>query len=382
MSNMRTVFVSTGSQIWGTNYRVLGLARNLYKLGLDVHVLLPDLPENREWFPEGHYEGVPIHLTKPGALSEPRSKFQMLRTLRPSVVHCAGVIKPCFPAAAAYRANHNCELIVDFDEHLSRIKMHGAARRLYYLFAENVARRYADRIVVASRFLERWFCEPHRQPVLYLPNAADLDLFRQQQSGWQELRARWGGRKVVTYFGALSPHYDADMVFDAAVMMLRRRRDLVFVFVGGGELLGTLRARAQQIGLEDSIQFCGFVPDELVPKYLSAADALVFPIRDNWWNRARCPGKVYQFMAAMVPIVTNPVGEVWEALGNRAWYFKDRDVDDFVHVLENSLATGKDNRCPDELLARQHSWHSQAESYLAFLDSGLGEKLHSARIAV
>jgi glycosyltransferase involved in cell wall biosynthesis len=134
--------------------------------------------------------------------------------------------------------------------------------------------------------------------------------------------------------------------------------------------------------LEDSIQFCGFVPDELVPKYLSAADALVFPIRDNWWNRARCPGKVYQFMAAMVPIVTNPVGEVWEALGNRAWYFKDRDVDDFVHVLENSLATGKDNRCPDELLARQHSWHSQAESYLAFLDSGLGEKLHSARIAV
>ncbi len=375
---MRTVFVSTGSHIWGTNYRILGLARNAHQLGLDAHVLLPDLPANRKWFPDGHYEGVPIHFTGSGPLSEPRSKYELLRWLRPRVVHCAGVIKPCFPAAAAYRANHACELIVDFDEHLSRIKMHGKARRLYYVFTENVARRYADRLVVASRFLERWFGQPKRQPVLYLPNAVELDLFRRQQSGWQELKARWGERKVVTYFGALSPHYDADMVFDAAVKMLARRQDLVFVFIGGGEMLSPFRERARLAGLQDAIQFCGFVPDEVVPQYLCAADALVFPIRDNWWNRARCPGKVYYFAAATAPIVTNPVGEVHEALSDHAWYFKDGDIDDLIRVLEQCLATGRDGCCPDETLASRHSWRARAESYLEFLDGDLGVTLRPA----
>jgi glycosyltransferase involved in cell wall biosynthesis len=380
---MRTAFVSTGSQIWGTNYRILGLARNAYKLGLDAHVLLPDIPDNRKWFPEGHSQGVPVHFTKAGSLSEPRSKYEVLRGLRPRFVHCAGVVRPCFPAALAYRATHSCELIVDFDEHLSRIKMNGTTRRLYYLFAENLARRYADRLVVASRFLERWFGQLQRQPVLYLPNAVELDSFWQQQSGWQELKARWGGRKVVTYFGALSPHYDADIVFDAAVRLLGRRNDLVFVFVGAGEMLASLRARVHQAGQEDSIEFCGFVPDDVVPQYLSAADVLVFPIRDNWWNRARCPGKVYSFTAAMVPIVTNSVGEVREALGESAWYFKDGDVEDLENVLEQCLAAGRNVRCPDSKLAARHCWRERAESYLEFLDGGsVGAALQREEIAV
>jgi glycosyltransferase involved in cell wall biosynthesis len=366
---MRTAFVSHGSNTWGTNYRILGLARNLHELGMDTHVLLPDLSENRNWFPEGHYEGVPIHFTNPAPGSELRSKYDRLRSLRPDIVHCAGVIKPCFPAAAMYRANHSCALIVDFDEHLSRIKVRGKARQLYYLFAENFAKRYADRLVVASRFLEQWFGQPKRKPILYLPNAVELEQFQQQRSGWQELKSRWGTRQVVIYFGALSPHYDADMVFDGALRVLERRKDLVFVFVGSGEMLESLRSRTKQAGLEDSIQFCGFVPDECVPKYLSAADALVFPIRDNWWNRARCPGKVYYFTAAMAPIVTNPVGEVWEALRNQAWYFKDRDTDDFVRVLEECLATGRDKRCPDQTMASLHCWRERAKTYLRFLET-------------
>lgn len=369
MSTMRTVFVSTGSpHDMGTNYRVLGLARHAKDLGLDVHVLLPGLPANRQWLPEGHYGGVPIHFTACGAYEEVRDKYRLLCSLRPDFVHCIDVVKRCFPPSVAYRASHRCELIVDIDEHLSRIKMFGFTKRMYFRICENLAKRYADRLVVASRFLESWFGQPPRQPILYLPNAVDLDLFEQQRVGWEELKLKWGGRKVAMYFGSLSSHYDADMVFDAAVKLLGRRKDLVFVFVGSGEMLGTLRRKAIEAGLEDSIQFCGFVPDEAVPKYLSAADALVFPIRDNWWNRARCPGKVYYFTAAMAPIVTNPVGEVREALGNRAWYFKDGDTDDFLRVLEQCLATGRDARCPDQTLASLHCWRERAQSYLRFLE--------------
>ncbi len=364
---MRTVFVSTGSQAFGTNYRVLGLARNLYRLGVDTHVLLPGIPENRQWFPEGNYEGVPIHFTEAGTWGEMRSKYDVLCSLEPRFVHCVDVLKPCFPPSASYRLKHNCKLIVDVDEHLSRIKMFGYTKRLYYLMGECVAVRYADGLVVASRFLQKKFGPRRRKSAFYLPNAVDLELFVHQRSGWEEFKKQWGGRKVITYFGALQANYDADMVFEAAVKLAGRRKDIVFVFVGGGPLLQSMREQTRKLGLEESIQWCGFVPDALVPKYLSASDAQVFPIRDNWWNWARCPGKTYYFTAAMAPIVTNPVGEVREALGNRAWYFKDGDVDDLIRVLEECLNAARNGRCPDADMAAQHSWRARAESYLHFL---------------
>jgi glycosyltransferase involved in cell wall biosynthesis len=354
----------------GANYRVLGLASGARKLGLDVHVILPGLPENRQWFPDGHYEGVPIHFTGCGTLAEIRDKFRILHSLRPRFVHCIDVVLRCFPVSVAYRATHRCQLIVDFDEHFSRITMLGRLKRLYFLVAENFAKVYADRLVVASRFLQKWFGRPGRQPVLYLPNGVDLEYFDRQKCGWEEFKKKWGGRKVITYFGALSSHYDADIVFEAAVSMLEERKDLVFLFVGDGAMGSAFRERTEREGLTERIQLCGFVPDDQVPKYLCASDVFVFPIRDNWWNRARCPGKVYHFTAAMVPIVTNAVGEVREALGDCAWYFKDGDAEDLIRTLDQCLAA-KDNRsCLTREFAEMHSWQKRAGDYIQFLQNG------------
>ncbi len=367
---MRVVLVSTGSHQMGTNYRVLGLASSARRLGLDVHIILPGLPENRRWFPENHYEGVPIHFTRCGTLAEIYDKFRILHSLLPQFVHCTDVVLKCFPVSAAYRATHRCELIVDIDEHLSRIHLFGPFKCLYFRVAENLAKYYADRLVVASRFLEKWFGRPGRQPILYLPNGVDLEFFDRQKCGWEELKKQWEGRKVVTYFGALSSHYDADLVFEAATRLLVQRKDLVFLFVGDGAMRSVFLERAERQGLTDGFQFCGFVPDEQVPKYLCASDVFVFPIRDNWWNRARCPGKVYHFTAAMAPIVTNPVGEVREALGDCAWYFKDGDTADLSRVLEQCLATRENRGCLTREFAESHSWEKRAKDYIQFLETG------------
>jgi glycosyltransferase involved in cell wall biosynthesis len=195
----------------------------------------------------------------------------------------------------------------------------------------------------------------------------DLEVFDRQKTGWEELKEQWAGRKVLTYFGALMPHYDADIVFEVAVKLLARRNDLVFLFVGDGKMRSVLSERAAREGLTDSIRFCGFVPDEQVPKYLCASDVFVFPIRDNWWNRARCPGKVYYFTAAMAPIVTNPVGEVYEALRDCAWYFKDGDAEDLIRALEECLATANNRLRMNRALAEKHSWQARARAYIQFL---------------
>lgn len=364
---MRIVFVSTGARLMGTNYRALGLAKGAVQIGLDVHYILPDLPENRAWFPEGHYGGVPIHFTRPGPVAESWDKYQILASLRPDVVHCVDVARRCFPVSLAYWATHQCQLVIDIDEHLSRVPLFNFGRRLYFRACEHFVRRYADKLVVGSRFLETWFTQSKHRPVLYLPNAVDLGSFREQQEGWQDLKSNWGGRKVITYFGSLSSHYDANIAFGAALKLLEKRQDLVFQFIAEGDLLSAFRERTKAMGLEDSILFLGFIPDNILPKHLCSSDAFIFPIRDNWWNRARCPMKVFYFMAAMAPIVTNPVGEVREALGDRAWYFKDGDTEDLIRALQECL-DAVDKRCfQDDEVARGHSWLARASAYAAFM---------------
>ena len=176
----------------GTNYRILSLARSAKELGLDVHIILPGLAENHKWFKDGQYYEVPIHFTGCGAWEEMRDKYRILRSLRPQFVHCVDVVRKCFLPSVAFRILNHCELIVDIDEHLSRIKLFGLLHRMYFRACENLAKRYADRLIVASRFLEKWFGEPKRQPVLYLPNAVDSESFQQSRSGWEELKQQCG----------------------------------------------------------------------------------------------------------------------------------------------------------------------------------------------
>src|SRR5579863_2814930 len=366
---MRIAFVTTGTlKNWGTNYRILGLASCLVQQRVDAHILLPGHSENRLQFPGSHYKGAPIHFAETGAWSEMRSKYQILRELRPDVVHCMDVIKRSFPSSLAYCTRYSVPLIVDIDEHLS--KVFRFPKNLYALLGERVALRRADSIIVASRFLEKVFLKRRSGggSLLYLPNGADLDYFLQHADGSQKVRQRWAGRKIVTYFGSLLPRYDADIVLEAAIRMLEKRRDLIFVFIGTGPLLESYRRRTAELRLEKWFDWRGFVPDEEVPGYLSASDALVFPIRDNWTNRARCPGKLYHFAAAMVPVVTNPVGEIKEALGDRAWYFREGDTDDFIRVLERCLKAGRDSLCADAALAARHSWQARDRVYLGFLE--------------
>jgi len=364
---MKIAFVSTGTlSTFGSTYRVLGLARQLCQQGLDVHVLLPGLPDNRARFPDRCYHGAAIHFSECGAWSEMRSKYEILKSIRPDVVHCIDVVKRCFLPSAAYRCRNACRLVVDIDEKLSVV--YRFPKNLYAYVAERTAFWYADDMIAASRFLETEVAAYRSTRILYLPYASDLEFFIQNRQGWEATRQRWPGRRIVTYFGSLYPRYDAGLVFDVAVKILRKRRDTVFLFMGTGPLLEGLRAKTAELGLNEFMHWLGFVPDEDVPKYLTASDCLVFPIRDNRMNRARGPSKTYHYIAAMVPIVTNPVGEVCEALGERAWYFKDGDANDFEEVLEQCLdAPESEQRRPDPEMAERHSWRQRADVYLRYL---------------
>ena len=66
---------------------------------------------------------------------------------------------------------------------------------------------------------------------------------------------------------------------------------------------------AAQAGLGNTVYIMGWVEAEDLPTLFAAADVAILPVDDTILNRARCPARLLDLMAAGLPVVTEAVGE-------------------------------------------------------------------------
>jgi glycosyltransferase involved in cell wall biosynthesis len=97
-----------------------------------------------------------------------------------------------------------------------------------------------------------------------------------------------GGKKVLLFFGYIAGYKGVESLIDA-FDVLKGDEDFV-LFIAGGEHprlkgkreyqkhLQEIKAKAKEIS--DKIIFTGFVPEEMIPTYFSAADLVIFPYRE------------------------------------------------------------------------------------------------------
>ncbi|MBK8835428.1 MAG: glycosyltransferase family 4 protein [Anaerolineae bacterium] len=78
--------------------------------------------------------------------------------------------------------------------------------------------------------------------------------------------------------------------------------------IATGEGLGSFRQAAGRSGVGRQIEWHGFIPTPRGHPPLVAADIAVYPYRDTNINRAKCSGKVIDYMAAGKPMVVSDVG--------------------------------------------------------------------------
>jgi glycosyltransferase involved in cell wall biosynthesis len=82
---------------------------------------------------------------------------------------------------------------------------------------------------------------------------------------------------------------------------------LTFRIVGDGDLRENLEVRAAELGIEDRVEFTGFVSREQVPEMLSQATIGIAPIKADESLRYAVPTKLYEYMACALPVIA--VGE-------------------------------------------------------------------------
>ena len=153
---------------------------------------------------------------------------------------------------------------------------------------------------------------PHAT-VAVVPNAADLDLFGKVAEARQKNR-RSAGKKMALYIGTLGRVDDCGQILDAAAVLKRRNESVIeIVLLGDGAEREALERRARHEGLSN-VRFEGLVPKRELPRWLRDATCTIVVFRSLEVLNSCSPNKLFDSLAAGVPVVQNTQGWIRELL--------------------------------------------------------------------
>ncbi|MEO6061551.1 MAG: glycosyltransferase, partial [Thermoflexales bacterium] len=309
--------------------RMLPMAAALTARSHSVHVLIPpyDNPADggRIWTQDGvtienlraSGAGAPAQWALAGRLAA------RVATLAPDLIH---VFKPVGPGALAVTRSllpggprWTAPVVVDNDDWEGRggwldVNPQPAITKAVLAWQEGWTLRRARGVTCASETLvARTRALAPAVPTVLLPNGpapslraevadarAERDSLRQRY-GWQD-------KRVVIYLGTIPHGHDMDIALAAFAAVARKDPALVWCVIASGDGVSGFKASAQESGLADRIEWQGFIPHAEAIRRLVAADVAIYPYRDSNINRAKCSGKIIDYMAAGIPMVVSGVG--------------------------------------------------------------------------
>jgi glycosyltransferase involved in cell wall biosynthesis len=120
---------------------------------------------------------------------------------------------------------------------------------------------------------------------------------------WQ----KQGGEFWVAYIGNVGKTYDVGTILEAARLVVRDEPHIKFFIAGNGPLLQASQEKAQHWGLSNVI-FTGFLPVDTLAQLLVQADVGLNAIAPG--TVSAFPNKIYDYLAAGLPIVNSVKGEL------------------------------------------------------------------------
>lgn len=238
----------------------------------------------------------------------------------------------------------------------------------------------ADRVLVPSSALIPYVtAHGARSAAVHVtPNAADPDRFY-PEGGKVTAHDPEKSEFVVGFSGSLKPWHGIDHLLRAFRRLHRSRPQYRLLIVGDGPMRAELERDVRRNGLRMAVTFTGAVEIDDVAANLRRMDVAVAPY-------PRLPGfyfsplKLFEYMAAGVPIVASDIGQISEVLEHRRTALLHRPG----AVIELAASIEELRRKPElarklgqqaRLLARRRfTWRRNAERIIAMIRTDVKRK--------
>ena len=175
--------------------------------------------------------------------------------------------------------------------------------------------RCSSVIGVQSRQFEKFIrpLAPPASDVRYLPNTADR-FYRPVEVPLDapERKLFRPGFNIV-FAGNLGAAQNLEIILKA-IVHLKDRKDIQWVFIGDGRRRTWLERQIRQLGISDNVQLLGSFPAERMPAFFAIADALLVTLRDERIFSLTIPSKLQTYLACGRPILGAVSGETADIL--------------------------------------------------------------------
>jgi glycosyltransferase involved in cell wall biosynthesis len=194
---------------------------------------------------------------------------------------------------------------------------------------------------------------------------------------------RRGRQHLVVYAGLIGPDDGlAELVRVAHHIVANRgRRDVHFVVMGDGDSLPEVKQLSRRLGLEDSIEFTGWVNDDrVIADYLATADLCIAPDPKSPVSDLCSMNKIVEYMAMGKPVVGFDLKEAQETAQGAGVYVTSTGHggpaamgDEILELLASPHRREWMGRIGRQRFNEVLAWeHQQANLLKAYAGLGLG----------
>lgn len=197
----------------------------------------------------------------------------------------------------------------------------------------------ADAVIAASTatYREALKIVNETNRVYLIPNGVDTQRFNPNLHG-SHIRKKLniGGSTIVFTLRAHEPKYGLEYLIRAAPLVLRERKDVIFIIGGSGSLKNHLQNLAVKLDVKEKVMFVGWLAWDEVPQYYAMSDIVVVPSLQEAFGLV-----VSEALACGKPVIGTNVGGIPDQIidGYNGFLVKPRDpqaiAERIIYLIDN-----------------------------------------------
>ncbi|KEO83302.1 glycosyltransferase [Tumebacillus flagellatus] len=307
---IRVLYLIGGGEFGGAEQHLLGLVSHL-----DAHEFHPQVAVfyEEEFSARVRALGIPTTVLKSdsksiGGLNPLRD---LIRDWRPHVIHTHGVRANLIGRLANRAEGFPAKLVTTVHSIMS-LDYPVAWKRMIFGAAEQKTWQYVDHFILVSEAMKRDLVKVGmpKDKLSVIHNALELPEEPVAHQPVTNLRELIGVDEDVTIVGTvarLHPVKGHTYLLKAIRKIVQERQDVVFPWIGEGDLHQELEREAKELGVDSYIKFMGFRKD--VPDLLPQLDVFVLPSLSEGLSVA-----ILEALAVGVPMIATAVGGTPEVI--------------------------------------------------------------------
>ncbi len=286
------------------------IANNLARLGHEITVLTPDLPQaGQRYEPEMNSKVKVIrvetpsktnlkvaarrcksNLEKMGKKLGKKEKFDFVLT----IFHPFHLVPN---AAISCAKTLRIPSIIKVDDAIYEKSsgLKSLQRKIEKMISTRSLSK-ATKVLVSnlpSKEIMKSYYKIDEEKISIVPNGVDLSFFKTKNRD---------PNKIV-FSGVMYHHRGLDVLLDAAPMIVKEIPETKLVLLGDGPEMKKLKEIVKQKNLDSNVEFKGWIDRKYIPEHLSNASIGIGPLRRTTVTENALPIKVLEYMASSLPII-------------------------------------------------------------------------------